>query len=249
LKVTDWVQAGRYLAGVDPLEAIGGPISESAPTFAGSSAARRLSVLNASFAPGETASLHVTLEALGDENALGFTLAFDPLLFTFSGIELGSGIVGAIFLPNPSQAGTGKVGVVLSLAAGNKFSAGSHEVAKVNFVAGTAVGGFLATLTDQIVTRCVSDVQANELPVGFVSGNVSIISTNPPPILAIARSGGGVVLSWPVWAGNFALQMTDTIGGASSGWTNATGPLQTNSGNIHFAAPGTNQATFFRLRL
>ena len=248
LKVTDWVQAGRYLAGVDPLAVIGGPISESAPTFAGSSAARRLSVLNASISPGGTVGVSVHLESIGDENALGFTFSFDPSAFTFSGIKPGSGIAGAIFMPNLSQAGSGKVGVALALASGNKFSAGSHEVAKVNLVATAAAGGFLAALTDHIVTRCVSDAQANELPVGFVNGNVSISSTNPPPTLAIARSGGDVVLSWPVWAGDFTLQMGDTIGGVSGEWTNTFGPFQTNGGDIRFAAAVTNQTRFFRLR-
>jgi hypothetical protein len=242
------VQAGRYLTGIDPLAVIGGPISESSPTLAGSSAARRLSVSDASFSPGGTAGVSVALEALGNENAIGFTLGFDPSAFTFSGIELGDSPTSAVFIPNLNQVGSGKVGIVLALANGNKFSAGMHDLVKVNLVATSAAGQFLATLTDQLVTRGVSDSQANELPVGFVNGNLIIASTNPPPTLSVSRSGGAVVLSWPVWAGDFSLQKADTIGGAPNEWTNTAGAFQTNGGDINFVVPGTNQASFFRLR-
>ena len=248
LKVTDWVQAGRFLAGFDPLAVIGGAISESAPTFAGTSGARRLSALNVSLPPGGTALVSVALDSLGDENALGFTLAFDPLAFTFSSVELGSGAAGAVFLPNLSQAGSGKVGIALALGTGSKFSAGSHEVAKVNLLATAASGDFPVTFSDQIVTRCVSDAQASELPVGLVNGPISITSTNPSPTLAIASAGGGVVLSWPVWAGDFTLQTVDALGGVSGGWTNASGPWQTTGGNIQVLLSATNQTKFFLLR-
>ena len=67
-------------------------------------------------------------------------------------------------------------------------------------------------------------------------------------MLALARSGGEVVLSWPTWAGDFALQMAETIGGLSGAWTNTLGPLQTNGGEIRFTMPATNQTRFFRLR-
>jgi hypothetical protein len=103
------------------------------------------------------------------------------------------------------------------------------------------------TFADQIVTRCVSDAQANELPVGLVNGHISITSMNPSPMLAIAWSGGGVVLSWPVWAGDFTLQMADALGGTPGSWTDASGTLLTNGGDIRVLLPVTNQTKFFRL--
>lgn len=248
LKVTDWVQAGRYLAGSDALPIVGGPISETAPTHAGSSASRILSVLNSSVSPGGIAVTSIRLNALGDETALGFTLGFDSAAFTFAGVELGSGATGAILTPNLSQTSSGKLGIALTLANGNTFSAGARETVKVNLVANAPGGQFPVMLSDQIVTRCVSDAQANELPISFVSGTLLITSTNQLPTLAIAQSGGAATISWPTWAGGFALQAADTLDGISSGWTNTSGPLQTNGAEISFVLPATNQTKFFRLR-
>jgi hypothetical protein len=248
VKVTDWVQAGRYLAGSDPLAVVGGPIYETAPTFAASSTSRLLSVLNSSVSPGGTAVATIRLNALGDENALGFTFAFDSTAFTFAGVELGSDASGAILTPNLSQTGSGKLGIALTLASGNTFSAGIREVVKVNLVAIAPAGQFPTTLADQIVTRCVSDAQANELPVNYVSGTILIGSINQLPTLAIARTSGVAIVSWPLWAGDYTLQMADTLGGISGGWTNIYSPLQTNGGEICLTLPVTNQTKFFRLR-
>jgi hypothetical protein len=242
------VQAGRYLAGSDPLPVVGGPIFETSPTFAASSASRLLSVLNGSVSPGGTAVASIRLNAQGDETALGFTFSFDSTAFTFAGVELGSGASGAILTPNLSQTGGGKLGVALTLASGNTFSAGTRDVVKVNLVATAPTGQFPTTLTDHIVTRCVSDAQANELPVSYVNGSLVIASTNQLPTLAIVRTGSVAVVSWPVWAGDFTLQMAGTLGGGSGDWTNTSGSLQTNGGEIHLTLPVTNQTKFFRLR-
>jgi hypothetical protein len=128
LKVTDWVQAGRYLAGLDPLVAIGGPTLETVPTVAGPSASRRLLVANANVSQNQIATTMVNLEAQGDEHALGFTVAFDPVAFTFSGIEPGNAATGANVLLNTSQVGNGRLGVVLALGDGSSLSTGTHEV-------------------------------------------------------------------------------------------------------------------------
>src|SRR5207247_7134255 len=59
MKVTDWVQAGRYVGGLDPLVAIGGPVSETSPTLAAPSAIRQLKVLNTTVTQGQTTSVLV----------------------------------------------------------------------------------------------------------------------------------------------------------------------------------------------
>lgn len=248
LKVTDWVQAGRYLAGFDALSVVGGPFSEISPTVPGSSGSRRLLVVNANVGQTQTATVAVNLESQGNENALGFTMAFDPAAFVFSSVQLGSGAVGANLISNTSQVGNGKLGIILALASGGNFTAGVREVVKVNLVAAAPTGVFPLTFTDHIVTRCVADVQAGELPVTFVGGNVSITASNQLPTLAIARLSNSVVVSWPAWAGDFSLQAAASINGMPITWSNTPGPLQTNGGEIHTTLPFTNQTQFFRLR-
>jgi hypothetical protein len=98
---------------------------------------------------------------------------------------------------------------------GSSFGAGSREIVQVNLVTSPDVGGpFQISLTDQLVTRCVSDAFANELPVSYVSGTVTVNSINPNPTLVITQSGTNVVLSWPLWAADFTLQTSEGTNGA-----------------------------------
>jgi len=248
LKVTDWVQAGRYLAGTEVMAAVGGPTIETNASIAGPSVNRRLFIANASVLASQMVAATIELEAQGDENALGFTLAYNPASLTFIGIESGDGTSGASFLINTNQTASGRVGVVLALNPGSTFGTGLRRLATATFATSTATGTFPLTLTDHVATRCVSDAAANELPVGFVGGNITVNATNTPPTLFIARSSNSVILSWASWAGDFSLQTALTLNGVGNAWTNLPGLPQTNGGEIRFALPVTNQAQFFRLR-
>ncbi len=120
-------------------------------------------------------------------NAVGFTFAFDSSAFTFVSVTSGNAAVGANFTPNTSQTGSGRLGIVLALPTGSAFSAGTKQLALINLLLTPAATGVLpTTLTDQLVTRCVSDAQAGELAVTTFNGDITINATNPPPPLAIA---------------------------------------------------------------
>lgn len=248
LKVTDWVQAGRYLAGAEPLVAIGGPAVETNATVAGTSINRRLVVMNTNVASGQIGTVLVNLEAQGDENAVGFTLAYNPAALTFVSLEPGDAATGASFVVNTNQATNGRIGVVLALDQGTTFPAGNRELAKVNFATSVATGVFPLTLADYLATRCVSDEMANELPVGFVSGSLTVNAANAQPTLFIVRSNNSVILSWEAWAGQFVLQSAPALSGAENVWASVPGTTQTNGDSIHLTLPITNQAQFFRLQ-
>jgi len=247
LKVTDWVQAGRYLAGADFLVAVGGPSVETNAAIAGPSGSRRLVVENAIGNSGQVVTASVDLEAQGDENAVGFTLAYNPVAISFVRLEPGDATGSATFVVNTNQTSNGRVGVILALNQGTTFNPGVRRLAKMNFATSTA-GTFPLTLTDQIATRCVSDAIANELPISFIPGNLMVNASNAQPQLSIVRSNSNVILSWEAWAGEFALQSAQTLNGAGSGWINVPGSTQTNVDKIHFTLPVTNQLQFFRLR-
>lgn len=248
MKVTDWVQAGRYVAGSDPLAAVGGPIAETAPTLAPPSGTRRLRVLGPNATQGLPTAASVILDAQGDENGAGFTLTFDPANFAYVSTALGAGGSGANLIVNSGQAGSGRLGVVLALPAGSAFAAGSRELVKVNLIAvAPAPGVFLLALTDQLVTRCVSDALANELAVSCLNTEVRVVPVNPSPPLAILLSDTNVVLTWPHWAGDFTLQMTEGSTGLSGVWTNAPGPPQINGDELSLTLPVVDETKFFRL--
>ena len=248
MKVTDWVQAGRYLAGLDPLVAIGGPTNETVTGTVSSPGSRQLSLANTNVLQEQSAMVSVFLEAQGDENALGFTLTFNPTAFVFADVTLGSGAAGASLIPNTSQVGAGRLGVVLALPTGSRFSAGSREMVQVNLVASPDVAGpFPVTLSDQLVTRCASDAFANELPVNYANGTLTVNPVNPNPTLAITQSSTNVVLSWPLWAADFTLQTLEGTNGLQGSWTNTLTTLQTNGSMVFVTLPIAIESKFFRL--
>lgn len=246
LKVTDWVQAGRYLAGYDALAVVGGPFTETAPTNAGPSGSRQIRLIGPGVTAGQTVVVSVMLDAQGNENGAGFTLAFDPVEFTFGGVTVGNDAPGANLFANTALLGSGKLGIALSLSPGSTFTIGAKQLVKINLSA-AASGDFPLTLNDQIVTRCVSDALANELAVSFLNGSVSILSTNQRPTLTIQQQGTNVVLSWPSWAADFMLQRLSDSTGLPGPWSNAPASLQTNANDVSATLPFTTQPAFFRL--
>src|SRR6185295_14271951 len=67
----------------------------------------------------------VTLEAQGDETALGFSFRFETNLLTFIDARLAPGLESATLLVNTSQAPQGVVGILLSQPVNTTFSNGS----------------------------------------------------------------------------------------------------------------------------
>ena len=140
ITVADWVQAGRYAARLDPQTVAGGPTSEVAtaaivvPKLRGVSA-RKLSVSSTLLTRGQTGAVSVELVAQGDENALGFSLGFDPAIVAYRGAGAAGAAGGATMQVNATQAASGRLGFVLALPAGRTFAAGSRQVVNVSFSA------------------------------------------------------------------------------------------------------------------
>ena len=92
LTVADWVQVGRFVLGLDPLTTIGGPATiparggtraMSASRLLAGKTARALSIDAATLTRGKAGAVCVTLNALGDESALGFSVHFDAKCLKF----------------------------------------------------------------------------------------------------------------------------------------------------------------------
>ena len=251
INVTDWVQAGRYAAGLDPRTAAGGPTSEggasitihNAPKPFGIGPGRKVRVADVPGIQGLAVTLPVLLESHGDENALGFSVSYDPAKFAYTGTVLGAGATGAVLNVNTSQLASGKVGVALALPIGNSFAAGVRELARINLLpTSTAIGSIPVTFSNYPISCVVSDPLANELTAQYVTGSITV---NPLPTLLIAPAGENVTLTWPEWAATFSLQAEE--GAVAGNWTNVVAPLQTNNGNIILSVPVAGQTKYFRL--
>ncbi|MBS1788551.1 MAG: hypothetical protein JST85_12555 [Acidobacteria bacterium] len=137
---------------------------------------RTIQVGTASGAVGGTINVPIELVSQGDENAVGFSLTFDPAVLSNPVAALGSGATGASFNTNNSQAAQGRFGVALAFSANQKFTAGVQQMIVVTFsiAANANFGTTNIGFGDQPVQREVADVTANTLTATFMGGAVTI---------------------------------------------------------------------------
>lgn len=255
LTVSDWVQAGRYAAGLDPVTRVGGPASPVPMVVTGPLVAsigrktqsnpRQVRALAPMLAPGQAGTIEVALEAQGDENALAFSLAFDPAKLVFTGVAIGSGAAGTTLNVNTNQAVQGRLGLVLALKANQSFTAGSKQLVQVSFRATTSASGTTAvSFSDQPVTLGVCDPAAATLAAEYVDGTVAI---TPLPSLKIITSSKSVTLSWPASASGFLLQESTDSTLAAASWKTVTATPSVLNNETVVWVPLRANSTFYRL--
>jgi hypothetical protein len=180
LTTADWVQAGRYAAGSDPVVAAGGPMAPSGSLVAVGAQRRRAAPDGQRPTNGEmraiglaqavTGEFIVEVGARGDENALGFSLQFDPSQWSFVSAATGRDAQGATLHVNATQAARGRIGVVLALPAGQRLQAGARQIVILRLAARGGRGAI--EFSDYPVKREVVDAEANVTPSAFaIDGN------------------------------------------------------------------------------
>jgi len=137
---------------------------------------RSIRVISAAAAPGADASVEIELTAQGNENAVGFSLNFNPAILGNPRAALGGGATGATLNANINQAAQGRVGVAVALPSGQVFAAGARRLAVVTFTvaSATAAGATPIAFGDQPVAREVASATASILPADFVPGAVTV---------------------------------------------------------------------------
>jgi hypothetical protein len=251
IKVTDWVQAGRYAAGLDPLVLAGGPMPLVTPLASAPGAvpligpvARQVIVGDGTVVKGLPVTLPVNLLAQGDESALAFSLSFDPAVLRYVSTSKGSAAASATLNVNTNLAVNGELAIALMLPAGSShFAAGTREVVKVTFIGVSSATNYSVGFADEPALRSISDTNAVELTATYVASQVTI---NPNPPLGISITDTNVVLSWPVWAADFSLQSAD-IAALPFAWTNVPVTVQTNGANVQATLPASARNSVFRL--
>jgi hypothetical protein len=210
-------------------------------------ASRQLVVADAMVLQGQAGSTKVRLEALGDENALGFSLSFDPTVLNYTSASLGVSAAGAVFYVNTNQLSLGRLGFALSLPTGGHFAAGTQEVVTVNFrAAAGAAGDYPVALTQTPVPREISDANAVALTTSYVNG---LVTVNPPPLLKIGRAGQNIVLSWPLWSTNFVLEQSGGGLPPVGTWTNLPVTVGVSNNESSVTLPLDDAVRYFRLHL
>ena len=250
LTVADWVQTGRYAAGVDPLTVTDGPQNLiTATNVVSPNPARILQLVSTNGVRGQVCQLSVQLTALGNENALGFSLTFDPTQLNYAGISLGKGATHANLMVNDRQAVNGSLGILLAQPTGTAFSAGLGEVAKVNFV--VAPGAANSVTVGFANTPCplgTTDAQA-QLSLGTTyQGATLTVSGFAPPALRASSSASGLRLAWPATADGYLLQSATNLSVVTPIWTPVVMGPTTNGADQSVTLPITTSGQqFYRL--
>jgi hypothetical protein len=154
LSLADWVQAGRYAAGLDPVTPAGGPASAlvaglaqaaastapamaTAVTSASSSAeAFGQSTLKITSQPGASpneVSVTVELVSSGEANAVAFKIDFDPAVVAYRSVEWLDQTAAPVGTVNTNDASLGRLAVVAGRPAGEAFPEGTHQLLRVHF--------------------------------------------------------------------------------------------------------------------
>ncbi len=115
--------------------------------------------------PGSALAVPVELVSQGDENAVGFSLTFDPTVLSNPQATWGSDASSALFSTNANQAAQGRFGVALSLPGNAVFEAGIRQVAVVTFTvaSGTSASSTFLNFGNTPVVRQISSMDAQSL--------------------------------------------------------------------------------------
>ncbi len=162
------------------------------------------------------AILPIHLVSPGGENALGFSLNFDPALLSNPQVSLGAGTSGASLVVNANQALAGRLGLALSLPPGARFSAGSTELVTVRFTVSALSNNIITALSfgDVPIAREVVDASAQDLPATFAHGNITIYAGYEADVAARPTGNGRLTVADWVQVGRFFAGL-DTLGDAN----------------------------------
>jgi len=240
LTVADWTQAGRYAAGLDPSTPAGGPAQPSigvSPIGAvPKDLGRALTVGSVTAWQGAQIEVPVLLtQADGNENALGFTLTFDPTRLAYQSATLGQGAAGSFLQVNAQRAKAGVLGLALAQPTGQTLGVGSLPIATVRFMAVGGLGSVPIQFTNAPVMCELVDAAAATLPMSLLSGAVAVVAR--PTFNSIQlRSGTGLQLMVSGPAGqvcvlqastnlvNWVTVSTNTLSGTALSIADATAP-------------------------
>jgi hypothetical protein len=250
LTVSDWVQAGRFTVNLDPLAVLGGPDkpSTNGPSRRNPAPAletdRSISFSAGELIKGKTNEILVQFNALGDENALAFSVSFNPAELRFVDGSAGSSAASATWNLNTRQASAGRVGIAMAMTAGNRFAKTSGPIARLRFVA-TGTGGSSVGFIDGPVIREVANAAAKTLEAAWVNTTVAIAQPSLAFALDPSDPANPIVLSWAEKFSDAQLRTAERIN--PDAWQNVSASPVLSEGRYRVRLPAAASESFFRL--
>jgi hypothetical protein len=175
LSVADWAQAGRFAAHLDPVPFAAGPVSPTvgaAPELRMASTdktAQSIVRIEPTLSNSGEHSFTLVLDASGTENALGFSLMFDPSRMRFESASKKLAANDSVLQVNKVNISKGRVGFALALGVDRAFPVGRHELITMTFSSPKGVGEEALEFSNTPIAREVVDVKANTLRASFVT--------------------------------------------------------------------------------
>ncbi len=199
ISIADWVQAGRYAAGLDSVATVAGAFAPSDSIFAANSldtkpeAVRTIRANNATFLRGQIGNVQIAFDTQGNENAVSFSMNYDPRMMSFLDATVGNGANGAALQVNTSQVANGRIGFALALPVGQQFPTGTRDLLNLRFIPVGGDGDVSTNISfsDQLLTREIVDTFATPLgQTSFVGGTINISGKAVATVSAANYVGG-----------------------------------------------------------
>jgi hypothetical protein len=178
VSLADYVQAGRFAAGLDPVTAAGGPTGPVPPPaqagIKGPILMRALvrsesemRIANTELKQGQIGLVPIEFDAIGTENALSFTFIFEPGKAAFIDAVLDESVPKETDLfVNAKQGAKGRIGIVVGWQPGKTLPAGTRKLLSLSFapVPGKGAETMQVRFDDSLVKREVVTADVKELP-------------------------------------------------------------------------------------
>lgn len=167
-------------------------------------------------APGSPASVPLELISQGDENALSFSLTFDPAVLSNPLVALGSDAGAASMLANTNQVAAGRLGLILTLPAGQSFSAGVRRIFVVTFTiaANPNTDSTNIGFGNQPVPQDVTNAATASLSASYTGATVSITRGIEADVTPRPNGNGDVTTTDLVLMGRFVAQLDSPANGS-----------------------------------
>ena len=135
-----------------------------------------------------TGTVAINLASVGTENAVFFSLSWDPAVLTYASSALGTSVQSDLNLGgsniNTSQTATGKLGLSFFLKAGASVSAGTRQIFTVTFTRVSQVASTKIAFGNTPILREIYDIFGNYIPLFFSDVTISTLTPTTPAITA-----------------------------------------------------------------
>lgn len=172
---------------------------------------RTMTIISTQAEQGAQVTVSIEMDSQGDEVAASFTLLFDPTVLSNPVVAHGSGApAGANLAVNASQAGAGRVGLLIDAASPFTVSPPNRQVVSVTFtvLANAPLGASPITFVTTPTPISVSSAMGALLPTVYQVGTVTVTA----PAVQFVTVGGRVTTPSGQNLRNTTVNMIDSNG-------------------------------------